>query len=397
MRGSSNDGVRRHNLSAIVGLLHRGGPASRAELTRATGLNRSTIGALVGELVELGLVDETEPGATKQAGRPSPVIVAREDVVAVAVNPEVDAVTIALVALSGRVLARVRHATTGVPTPGEVVGIVVAGLAELQAELPAPPRIVGVGVAVPGLVRTADGMVVLAPHLGWREVPIAEMLAEALQLPVIAANDAAAGEIAESQTGAGRGASQLIYLNGGASGIGGGILVNGELFGGASGHAGEFGHTLVNSLGMPCHCGANGCLETEVRRAPLLALLGLENADGEQLERLLLAELKRAGERDSPVAALIRQQQGYLAVALRNIVNAINPELIVLGGYLGTLLAAAPDHLIRGVLEGALPGSRDAVRVVRAELGENLLLIGAATLAFRPILHDPAGVVPARA
>ncbi|WP_233279176.1 ROK family protein [Microterricola pindariensis] len=391
-RGNNLDDVRRNNLAVVLGISHARGRVSRAELTRATGLNRSTIGALVAELVELGLVDEAEPSATKLAGRPSPVIVPREDVVAIAVNPEIDAVTIALVGLSGRVLSRIRHDTAAAPSAEEVVAIVAAAVAGMRGELGASTRFVGVGLAVPGLVRASDGVVILAPHLGWRDVPIAEMLAAELQLPVTAANDASAGVVAESQYGAGRGARGLVYLNGGASGIGGGIALDGQLFEGAAGYAGEFGHTFVNSAGSPCHCGASGCLETEVRRAPLLALLGLDNTRSEELEETLLAHLARPEGPDAAVAALLERQSGFLAIALRNIVNALNPELVLLGGFLGTLYAVAPERLSGAVSRSALPGAGDGVRFGRAELGNELLVVGAALLAFKPVLEDPASV-----
>lgn len=391
-RGNNLDDVRRNNLAVVLEIGHARGRVSRAELTRATGLNRSTIGALVAELVELGLVDETEPDATNLAGRPSPVIVPREDVVAIAVNPEVDAVTMGLVALNGRVLKRIRYDTARIPTPEEVVNIVAAVIAGMQSELTASYRTVGVGVAVPGLVRAADGVVLLAPHLGWRDVPIAEMLAGALNLPVTAANDASAGVLAESQYGAGRGARELVYLNGGASGIGGGISLDGELFAGAGGYAGEFGHTFVNSAGVPCHCGASGCLETEVRRAPLLELLDLDSTRSEELEDALLAHLARPGGPDPAVVALLERQTSYLAIALRNIVNALNPELILLAGFLGTLYAVDRDRLVAAATGSALPGARDSVRFERAELGNELLMVGAAQLAFKPVLDDPASV-----
>lgn len=393
-RGKNFDDVRRSNLAVVLGLAHARGRVSRADLTRATGLNRSTIGALVAELVELGLVEEQEPDSTNLAGRPSPIIVPREDIVAIAVNPEIDAVTISLVSLSGRVLKRIRYDTARVPTPEEVVNIVAAVYAGMRGELDSSFRTAGVGVAVPGLVRAHDGEVALAPHLGWHDVPFAAMLGAALDLPVSAANDASTGVLAESLFGAGRGVRELIYLNGGASGIGGGIAIDGELLSGANGYAGEFGHVLVNSVGSLCHCGATGCLETEVRRAPLLRALGLDSTQSEQLEEMLLAQFSRPGGADVEIAELVDRQLDYLAVALRNIVNVFNPELVLLGGFLGTLYATNPDRLERETRRGALVGPREDLRFARAELGRDILLVGAAQLAFGPVLADPASIAP---
>ncbi|WP_074713269.1 ROK family protein [Arthrobacter alpinus] len=395
-RGNNLDDVRRNNLAIVLGLAHVRGRVSRAEVTKMTGLNRSTVGGLVAELVELGLVDEREPGASSHAGRPSAIIVPREDIVAIAVNPEVDAVTIGLVSLSGQVLKRIRYDTARVPTPDEVVNIVGAVVAGMRGELDSSYRTVGVGVAVPGLVRGTDGEVVVAPHLDWHNVPFSAMLGDALGLPVVSANDASAAISAESTFGSGRGARQHIYLNGGASGIGGGIVINNELYRGLSGFAGEFGHTLVNSAGMLCHCGAHGCLETEVRQSALLAAVGLDAAESEQLESVLLAEFARQEGAEPAVLELVTRQVGFLAEALRGTVNIFNPELVILGGFLGLLYAVAPKLLESGVRGRVLMGPREDVRFARAELGLDLLMIGAAQLAFAPLLADPASITKSR-
>jgi predicted NBD/HSP70 family sugar kinase len=191
--------------------------------------------------------------------------------------------------------------------------------------------------------------------------------------------------MAESTFGAGRDVTELIYLNGGASGIGGGIIAGGAALGGAAGYAGELGHTLVNSSGSICHCGARGCLETEVRRERLLDRLGLADADADDLESALVAST------DSAVLAEVLRQLDFLAVALRNAINTFNPQLIVLGGFLGALYEVAPAHLDALLAEQPLKASREGVRITRAELGSDLLMIGAGELAFAPLLADPAG------
>lgn len=397
--GSNLDNVRRNNLSAVLGLAHLQGRVSRADVTRATGLNRSTVGGLLSELVELGLVEEREPDTTHHAGRPSPIIVPREDVVAIAVNPEVDAVTIGLVSLSGKVLKRIRYDTARVPTPDEVVNIVTAVVAGMSGELKSSFRTVGVGLAVPGLVREHDGVVVLAPHLKWQDVPLAQMLSAALELPVAAANDATTGLMAERIFGAGRDVANLIYLNGGASGIGGGIAVDGRFLTGRSGFAGEFGHTLVNSAGLLCHCGTRGCLDAEVRQESLLEALGLGKAEAEALEPALREQHSRATGPEQAVLEVVQRQVGFLAEALRGAVNVINPELIVLGGFLGMLHDLDPERIADSVRSRSIAGPREDVRFARAELGADLLLVGAAQLAFAPFLADPASILdsaPAR-
>ncbi|AIY03418.1 hypothetical protein ART_3819 [Arthrobacter sp. PAMC 25486] len=391
-RGNNLDDVRRNNLAIVLNLAHVQGRLSRADVTRATGLNRSTIAGLVAELVSLGLVEEREPGMTHHAGRPSPIIVPREDVVAIAVNPEIDAVTIGLVSLSGKVLKRIRYDTARVPTPEEVVNIVGAVVAGMRGELDSSFRTVGVGVAVPGLVREHDGEVILAPHLDWHNVPLSTMLNMALDLPVIVANDASTGLIAESTFGAGRNARDHIYLNGGASGIGGGISVGDTSMTGHNGFAGEIGHVMVNSNGVQCHCGRKGCLETEVRQAPLLAALNLGSTDMEKLDETLLGQFTRPEGPAPELLELVHRQVDFLSESLCSVVNVFNPELIILGGFLGTLYATDPERMAASVKSKAMIGPRDDVRFARAALGLDLLLVGAAQQAFASVLADPASI-----
>jgi predicted NBD/HSP70 family sugar kinase len=382
--GRGNSDVRRHNLSLVLGLVHRSSGIPRSALTRKTGLNRSTIAALVGELVERELVVEAEPDANNQVGRPSPLALPGPRAIAIAVNPEIDAITVGVVGLGATVLRRVRRPLDASPSAEDAVRITADVIADLRAEFDPGHTIVGVGVAIPGLVRTRDRVVRLAPHLRWVDEPFAAELEAATGLPVFAANDANLGTRAESLFGAGKGVADLIYLNGGASGIGGGIVSGGRALTGVEGYAGEFGHTMVAANGTKCHCGATGCLEAEVRKDRLLALTGLADADSDELEAALLS-------RDSAeIRSEALRQLDFLGVALRNAINILNPSTIILGGFLGSLYAVAPEYLDRLVESGSLTASSELVSIQRSELGANRLMIGAAELAFEPVLDDPS-------
>lgn len=385
VRGFGNDSLRRDNLATILGLVHRSGAdgRSRSALTALTGMNRSTIAALVGELAARGLVAESEPISRSRVGRPSPIVTATRHAVALAVNPEIDAIQLALVGLGGRVISRSRVAASADIAVPDAVELTATAARSLISGLAEGQRLIGIGIAVPGLVRTQDGLVRLAPHFGWVDEPFTALLSASLDLPASAGNDATLGVLAEGTFGAGRGIADLVYLNGGASGIGGGIVAGGRPLTGAAGYAGELGHTLVNSGGVRCHCGATGCLETEVRRAPLLELVGLGDEESDELERALLDSTSDA------VRLEVERQLGYLGVTVRNAVNTLNPQRIVLGGFLAALHALAPEQLERSVSAQPLAASRESVRIVRAELGGDILMVGAAELAFARLLADP--------
>jgi predicted NBD/HSP70 family sugar kinase len=382
---ANSDYTRRANLSLVLSLVHHRGALSRAELTRVTGLNRSTVSTLVAQLAELGLVFETPATATNQIGRPSSNAQVMSSTAAIAVNPEVDAITVGLVGLGGDVIRKIRYETQRIPSPSEVVNIAAAIIEGMRTELQSSYRIVGIGVAVPGLTRAEDGVVSYAPHLGWKDAPIAALLAEATGHPVSAANDASLGARAEFLFGAGRGSLDIVYLNGGASGVGGGVIGGGILRNGVAGYAGELGHSLVNTDGVDCHCGSTGCLETEISLARLQSLVDLPRSDIDQLEAALRTD------NSATVLAEVERQVDYLAVTLRNTVNVFNPERIILGGFLATLLELAPERLVDRVTGGALHGPREVVSIVPAVLGSNLLMIGAAELAFAGLLADPQG------
>ncbi|WP_394248510.1 ROK family transcriptional regulator [Arthrobacter pityocampae] len=378
---NGTEGLRAQNLSQILTMVHRNGPLSRAELTRRSGLNRSTVGALVSALTERNLVRETEPAVDGRVGRPSPIVQANAGVAVIAVNPDIDALTVGVVGLGGHVHARVRRETPGIPSLEDAVGLTREIVAGLQPTLAGLDRVLGAGIALPGLVTAVTGRVLVAPHLGWRDVDLAGPFADALGLPVVAANDASLGSLAESIFGAALGVDDAVYLNGSASGIGGGIVTGGAQLVGSRGYGGELGHTLVSPGGRACHCGRAGCLDAEVRLERLLGAAGLDGGGIEALERVLSDGPPEA------VRAEADRQLELLAVALTNVVNIFDPELIVLGGFLGPLVDFRGDRLATTVNAGSLAGR---VIVRRAALGPELLLVGAAELAFQPLLASPA-------
>lgn len=372
--------LRRGNLSAALEVLHHHGPLRRAALTKRLGLNRSTIASVVGELQELGLAYESSPQSTGEGGRPSGVVGPSSDVVAIAVNPEVDAVRIGVVALGGRVLARSRIPAAADHDAAQVVSATTMAIDDLVHALPTRPRIAGIGLSVPGQVRVADGTVMQATHLGWTQVPIARMITEATGLPARAANAATLALRAESVFGAGRGIRDLVYFIGGASGIGGGALVGGQVLDGSAGYAGEFGHMLVVPHGAACHCGSRGCLEAEIEPAELLDAVGLGFADAD-----LLGEALRAST-DPAVRSLVERKAELLAYAVRDVVNLFNPEAVMLSGFLAALSGAST----RDLAADAISSSRANLRLIHAPTGPDSLLVGGAELVFDAVLADPA-------
>jgi predicted NBD/HSP70 family sugar kinase len=405
-RGARSEDVRRRNLSTLLRYVHVNGPTPRSRLTAVLGLNRSTIGDLTGDLVAAGLVREEAGRADRAAGtgrstgaggRPSHVVSPESDRVQVlAVDVGVTHLTVARVGLGGVVLSR-SHRTwqrgSGARQHRAVSSAVVREVERLVAEVPVEASVLGVGVAVPGMVRRADGQVLLAPNLGWRDVPLGDELAEAVGLPVSVGNDADLGMRAEHVRGAAKGAGDAVYLSG-HSGIGAGIYAGGHPLGGRAGFAGEVGHTVVHPGGLPCHCGSTGCWETECGEERLFELAGRAAGGGLQGVRDVVAAAE-AG--DARAAESLRHVATWLGRGTANVVNILNPEVVILGGALEAVLDLAGDTVRAEFEATGLRALVQQVRLVGPGLGPDSTLVGAAELAFEPLVSDPLQATARRA
>lgn len=388
--GQRSETVRRANLSAIVRDLHLRGPQSRSELVLRTGLTRSAIRGLIGELVGADLVAEHRSAPAGTPGRPSPLVRPRSDgafVLALEVN--VDSLAMAIVGLGGAIhrLERVDR-----PRSHEDVDEIVGDLVDLvRPSLPALRRgeaLAGIGVAVAGIVRRTDGVVRHAPNLGWRDVPLGDRLARALRLdaPLTVANEADLGGLAEHRRGAAVDVDDVVYITG-EVGVGGSVTVGGQPLVGSAGYASEVGHMAVNPDGTACGCGALGCWETEIGERALLVRAG-RDPDGGRGAVTELIEAARNGEQ--PALAALEEVAAWLGVGLATLVNVFNPTLVVLGGVFERIHPLVGHSVERVMAQHSLLASRELVRVVPGELGVDAPILGAAELAFEELLADPA-------
>lgn len=355
-----------------------------------SGLNRSTVGALVVELADRGLVQEGA-GAGGSVGRPSLLVApVPESAVVVALDLRVDRTIGAIVGLGGTVFARkeLRHPRRAF-TPEAAATHLVGLIHQLVGVAPKGASWVGVGVSIPGPVDEAGARVLLAPNLGWDEVNFGELLTLALAAelgdapPAILGNDADLGALAETLRGAAAGRRNVVFLQADI-GIGGGIVVDGRSFSGSGGFGGEVGHMVVNPGGSACRCGRTGCWETEIGRDALTR----NAAPGTELTDVLAAA--RAGD---PVArATVEDAARFLGIGLANLANMLDPDVIVIGGHLPQVLEAGGRE-VADALVGSLGGRLRAIEVTSPALNGDSALIGAAELAFGALIRDPAAVI----
>ncbi len=384
--GIGQEELRRNNMSQLLTRVHVSGPTARAELTQELGLNRSTIGDLASALEGLDLISEGPPVVAGRSGRPSLVVVPREDNAVVAVDIGVDRIVVALVALGGTILERrQRNHQRGQHDVAHVVESVAQMIGDVLAAHHSGVRCFGVGVAVPGAIRASDGMVRFAPNLGWVEEHFTDILQARLGLPVSTGNDANLGALAEHLRGVAIGRNDVAFLNG-SVGIGGGFLVGGVQLDGANGYAGEIGHLLVDGAGARCRCGNDGCWETKVGENELLARAGrLPGGGPEGVAEVI--EAAAAGE--ARATAALDEVADWTGVGLRAVINLFNPEVIVLGGHLAQVFGAREQRINAVLDRWTLMTPRADVVICAAGLGGDAPLVGAAELAFASLLANP--------
>jgi len=385
--GPSQEEIRRFNLGALLRYVHVRGPTSRAELTANLGLNRSTIGALTADLVAAGLVREELPRDHGRAGRPSLVVRPEPEVYVFAFTIDADRVTAARVGLGGVVLDHREVARPrGELPPAEVVAPLADFVRDMQQSIGSGARYIGSGAAVSAMVRREDGLVRLAPHVGWVDEPLGETLAKVLgpERAVAIRNDAELRALAEHTRGVAVGCDNVIYLHGDAA-IGGGIIAGGRPVTGHGGYGGEVGHMVVNPGGKPCGCGARGCWETEIGEFALLRAAGRDGYGRE----LVAAVVDAAGRGDMAARKAILDVGDWLGFGVANLVNIFNPEMVIFGGGLREVYLAAAAQIRSRLNRNSLPACREHVRLRTPLLGDRAALIGAAEVAFEALLEDP--------
>ncbi|BDZ41054.1 sugar kinase [Paraoerskovia sediminicola] len=396
---SGRDDVRRANLAAVLRLLHFDGASTRSDIVAATGFNRSTVGSLTSELERAGLVRE-RPGVVRGKGRPSNVVEpVSTSVHVLAFDVTATEVAGARVGLGGYILQVRRRLHAGHPRDvGKVVAMIATLAREMDARAPEGSVPLAIVVSVAGSVRQPDGLVRRAPALGWADVPLVALLQAELEsdqgppfpgaMLITAGNDGDFGVVAEHLRGAARGIQDVLYVRG-ERGVGGGVVVDGELLKGVGGYAGEVGHILVRPGGRPCACGAKGCWEAEVGDDAILRAVGRDPKESEIDDAISDVAIGR-----KRAIAGVHKIGSQVGLGLASLVNIFNPGVVVLGGSLGALYPTM-EKTLHASLARALGPIREQATLVRSELGPDAQLVGGAEVGFVDLLDDPTGTLAA--
>ena len=300
-----------------------------------------------------------------------------------------------LVDQSAQVVARFRTGTEAAKGVKPVISRLKRGISTLAAKAEAAGhRVIGIGIGVPGIISAGEGVVEVSPNLpGWVDIPLGKILSEAFPHPVFVENDANAYALGEYRFGAGRGAKSLLCVTLG-TGVGGGIILDGKIWRGANGMAGEIGHVTVDPNGPRCPCGNSGCLEryssataiVETARAALLKgrKSSLTDPFKEDPASLTAEAVDKAARAGDALAIKIYADAGrYLGIALASVINLLNIEMIVIGGG----LAGAWDLFIGSVKEEiesrAFEIPAKSCEILPGALGDDAGILGAASLSLK--------------
>ncbi|WP_020578609.1 ROK family transcriptional regulator [Actinopolymorpha alba] len=388
--GANHQSVKHRNRALIFRAIHALGPIARVDLAQQTGLNPATVSHIVEDLLAGGLARETGYRSSSRAGRrPVSLEINPAARYAIGVDLARNAITAAVVDLSGRVRERLVESADSpwrgdlaLPTAGRMVE-------ELLSQLTAAERaaLIGIGIGAPGPVSIRSGRY-LAPRSfhAWYDLDLVKDLQDRLRLPAYVDNNANTSALAELWFGAGQGTDNFVLLNIG-TGVGTGLVLDGDLYRGNHDLAGEAGHLSVNLDGPRCRCGNSGCLEMYVAVPRVLAALRAARGglDGDVTIEQAISALRQGDPLTHRVFAEVAR---HLAAGIVTIIYTLDPQLILLGRELSTAGEALLAPVRAEVRRRVFPALRDAVTIEQATLPD-APVIGAATLALREFFQAP--------
>jgi predicted NBD/HSP70 family sugar kinase len=382
----SRSSQRNANRSRVIGALRQRGAMSRGALLDV-GLSRSTVQSVVDELLDAGTVVEVGPNTARNTGRP-PILVGLRGTLGVTVGVEIanGVVRAAICNVAQELLLHDAVAVDDRNEAAETLEVTSTLIDKMLAQTGfRRGQVIGVGIAMPGPIQRRTGLIGRACTLKpWVGINAHTVAVETLRLPALVDNDANLAAIAEVTWGAARGLRDYTYVYT-ATGIGAGFVINGELYVGANGTAGEIGHTTIDENGLVCECGGRGCLNTLAN--PNAIIKNLLQSHG---ARLSIADVIRlAHDGDAGCRRVLSDAGRHIGVAMANMYNLLDPELIVLGGNLAAAGAILIDPLRESMARRAIHAGEAIPAVVAGELDDRVVVVGAAAAVLRDSVNFP--------
>lgn len=391
--------VRKVNRSLVLNTLRLHAPTSRAQVANVTGLTRGTVSNIVNVLIEEGLVFEDKLQDSK-IGRPSILLKLRPDGGAViGVEIGVDFISVLLTNFVAEILWETRVQTTLSQSQTDIINQTEKYIDQaLSIAKEHELRPLGIGVGLPGLVNVRQGNLILAPNLGWKNLPLRLIWNQRFHLPIYIENEANLSALGEYYFGVARSVDNFIYLTSDI-GLGGGIMIDGRLFRGAHGYGGEIGHIQRNPQGEQCGCGRIGCWETQV--GPRAVLSRVKKEFETHPDQLLLDAcsgnfnnltfdlvVKLALNGDTICRQAIEEVAVNLGVGIADLVNVFNPDMIVLGGAFIQGKDILQSIIEKTIFSNALQPTIDNLQIKFSERSTEACVLGAVAVVLDDILRE---------
>jgi predicted NBD/HSP70 family sugar kinase len=369
--------IRKWNLSSIFKAIRKQGPISRIELTKITGCSAGTVSNHVRTLIRKGFVIETQKGISSGGRKPIQLMINPNKAYIFSIEIEVTRIKIVVFDLEIKVVTKsvipIIYKDNYMKTLEQVFFEIDKMIEEKDLKL---DNLLGIGVAVPGLIDKVKGILEFAPNLGWKNVHLSKIFKDKYGLPITLNNEAKVAAIGERESIYPK-INNMVFVSIN-EGIGCGIFFNGELYRGASGNAGEFGHIIIDTNGPACHCGNKGCWETLASESYIVnRYLKLSNSNKE-LTKKEIYQLGKNG--DKKIIEIFNEAGRSIGIGLVNIINGLSPELIVIGGGIIEIKDYIYDEIVKILEESALSISYRSVKIKFSKLGSLAAVYGMADL-----------------
>ncbi|HEX6292600.1 MAG TPA: ROK family transcriptional regulator [Herpetosiphonaceae bacterium] len=381
--------MRELNQALILNLVRQEGQISRAEIAKRTNLSRSTVSNIINELIEADRIREIHKGESRGGRRPILLELNYRSHCCVGIELATTFLHLVITDLKAEILYQHTEPFDITAGPDHGVHLVQQVLERALRDAGIDTaRVTGVGIGIPGPITYATGQTIAPPIMpGWSGVCLPDRFSEALPFPVHVDNDANLGALAEYRWGVAPSIRNMAYIYLGTTGIGAGLVLNGSIYRGEIGSAGEIGHLTIDEDGPLCSCGSHGCLEAMAGVPQILrAAARLGNGQPRSLDQLI----EHAHNGNQAARDLFVRAGTHLGVAVASLLNLYNPGLVVLGGP----LAAAGELLLETVRatarERALPITLEHCDIVAGRLGTNAVSLGAAGQIIQTVFSPPA-------
>lgn len=379
------DVIKQHNKSMVLDVIRARRPISRTEISKVTQMSATSIGRLVAELTEEGLIRETEELASSGVGRKAVMLdIVPDGRYAVGIDIQKKRVIVGLMDFAETPVAstELRHNARSA-TPDETIALLAQAVDSLLRDHRIPRgKVAGIGIGTPGVIDYERGVVQLSSTLGWRDVKLADRIAEATGIRTVIDNDLKVKILGEYLYGAAQGSDKTVLINVG-TGIGSSLIINGSIFRGGSNSAGELGHMTLDPHGNLCECGKRGCLQTYIDESALLT----EARKIKEIREIGdLFEAVRGGE--SWAVEIMDRAALYIAVTVNNIVCLYDPDTVILSGDLVEQFEEILDRLQDHCKQVVWEPFRDSFQVIASRLQGNSIVLGAGALALRQATHN---------